>query len=172
MRDAVGSTWIYAIVMIFTLLFAAFLALALTYAKAYRVKNEMTAIIEKYEGLTADDSLSGMGSLSIMNNYLKNNGYKDKGTCRDGEYGASDLDTPGLTPASTSSGNRYYYCVSYEKNDYYKCTHIFKIRVFYDFNLPLLGQIRKFAISGQTNEIYQAYFFSSGSTIDLSESCN
>ncbi len=170
MRDAVGGTWVFGIVMIFTLLFAAFLALALTYAKAYRVKNEMTAIIEKYQGITAGDALSNMGSLAIINNYLNNNGYKAKGACQSDEYGVSDLGSTSLV--SASAGGRYYYCISYEKNDEYECTHIFKIRVFYDFNLPLLGQIRKFSISGQTNELHQAYFYQSGSVINLSDSCN
>ena len=155
MRDAVGGTWIFAIVMIFTLLFAAFLALAVTYAKAYRVKNEMTAIIEKYEGLTAGDALSNMGSLSIINNYLKNSGYKSKGTCRSDEYGVSDLDNPNLT--SATSGGRYYYCISYEKSNKESCTHIFNITLFFNFNLPVFGSIRQFSVEGKTNEIYNAY---------------
>lgn len=156
MRDAVGSTWIFGLVITFTLIFAAFLALALTYAKTYRIKNEMTAIIEKYEGLTLDDSLSNMGSISIINQYLHNNGYKATGTCEEGEYGSNDLSSNTLTP--TVNGEKYYYCIKYIKNEYYQCTFTFKMRVFYDFNLPVLGQIRKFTINGQTNEMYEAYF--------------
>ena len=155
MRDATGGAWLYGMVMVFTLLFAAFLALALTYAKAYRIKNEMTAIIEKYQGITTNDSLSGMGSVSIINNYLRNNGHDTKGHCPDGSYGVTDLDSTVLE--KTSSSQKYRYCISYEKNEFENCTYIFKVRVFYDFNLPLLGQVRKFNVSGQTNELYIAY---------------
>ena len=158
MRDAVGSTWVFGLVITFTLIFAAFLALALTYAKAYRMKNEMATIIEKYEGITTNDNLSNMGSVSIINQYLKNNGYKAKGSCKIGEYGADSLDSNTLSLVS-NTGTQYHYCITYETNTYYKCTFIFKLRVFYDFNLPVLGQIRKFAINGQTNELYSAFFF-------------
>ncbi|MBR4231519.1 MAG: hypothetical protein IKR74_05145 [Bacilli bacterium] len=155
MRDAVGGAWVYGMVMVFTLLFSAFLALALTYARAYRLKNEMTAIIEKYQGITIDDSLSGLGSVSIINNYLKNNGHDTKGHCPEGSYGVTDLDSEALE--LTNSSKKYRYCISYEKNTFKNCTYIFKIRVFYDFNLPLLGRVRKFNVNGQTNELNIAY---------------
>ena len=155
MRDAVGGAWLYGIVMVFTLLFAAFLALALTYARAYRLKNEITAIIEKYQGITVKDSLSNLGSVSIINNYLRNNGHGTKGYCPDGSYGVTNLDSDVLEP--TNSSQKYLYCISYEKNTFKTCSYIFKVRVFYDFNLPLLGQVRRFNVNGQTNELYIAY---------------
>ena len=164
MRDAVGGAWVYGIVMVFTLLFSAFLALALTYAKAYRIKNEMTAIIEKYQGITVTDSLSDLGSVSIINNYLKNNGHDTKGHCPEGSYGVTDLNSDVLE--KTSPSQKYRYCISYEKNTYKTCTYIFKVRVFYDFNLPLLGQVHKFNVNGQTNELYIAYL--NGKTLPCS----
>lgn len=157
MRDAVGGAWVYGIVMVFTLLFAAFLALALTYARAYRMKNEMTSIIEKYQGITVTDALSGMGSVSIINHYLANNGYNAKGVCPVGTYGTKSLTSTSLTPSNGKS--RFYYCIGFEKNNPIgHCTYIFKVRVFYDFNLPILGQIRRFSVNGQTNELNLAYF--------------
>ena len=156
MRDAVGSAWVYGIVMTFTLLFSAFLALALTYARAYKIKNEMTSIVEKYQGVTINDNLSNLGSVSIINNYLKNNNHLSKGPCPSGSYGTNSLDDNNLQPVS--DGSKYYYCISYEKiNRSNSCTFIFRIRVFYDFNLPLLGQVKKFNVNGQTNELHIAY---------------
>ena len=52
MRESVGSTWLFGIVLAFTLIFSGFLVLALSYSKAYKLKNEVTSMIEKYEGLT------------------------------------------------------------------------------------------------------------------------
>ena len=115
----------------------------------------MTAIIEKYQGITTNDSLSGLGSISIINNYLRNNGYDTRGYCPNGSYGVESLDSEILEP--TSSSKKYRYCIDYEKNEFKNCTYIFKIRVFYDFNLPLLGHVRKFNVNGQTNELNIAY---------------
>ena len=161
MRDAIGSTWIFSLVISFTLIFAGFLVLALSYSKAYKVKNEMTSIIEKYEGLTQNDTLNNKGSIQIINQYLQNAGYRTLGNCPVGSYASDDLTLNSLVKiTSTNSSNKYYYCISYD-TDHNKCSTIFKITVFYDFNLPILGQLTKFSITGQSNEIYSAYLFSS-----------
>ena len=161
MRDAVGSTWIFSLVISFTLIFAGFLVLALSYAKAYKVKNEMTSMIEKYEGLTINDSLNNRGSVQIINQYLQNSGYKAKGNCQIGDYAADDLSLNTLVEVTSgNSSDQFYYCIS-TNTDREKCTTLFKITVFYDFNLPVLGQLRKYSITGQTNEIFGAYFINS-----------
>ena len=158
MREAVGSTWIFGLVMSFTLIFSAFLVLALTYAKAYKIKNEMISIIEKYEGITTSDSLNNMGSLNSINRYLLNNNYTAKGTCEVGDYGISDLNSDYLEPINNSnSSNKYFYCV---RNDIINknCSVVFKIKIFYDFNLPVIGRLKKFSITGETNEIMYGFF--------------
>lgn len=158
MRDAVGSTWIFSLVISFTLIFAGFLVLALSYSKAYKIKNEMTSMIEKYEGLTNNDILNGKGSIQIINQYLYNSGYKSKGPCEIGDYATDDLSSPTLVQVTSGTYKEdYFYCVSTSTNSE-SCTTLFKIKVFYDFNLPILGQLKKYSISGQTNEVYGAYF--------------
>ena len=163
MRQAVGSTWIFGIVLAFTLIFSGFLVLALSYSKAYKLKNEMTSIIEKYEGITKTDKKNNLGSIQIMNDYLKNSGYKAKGHCYLSEYtgkvyGVDNLSDNYLTEVTEANqSNNFYYCVSYN-SDKKSCTTLFTITVFYDFNLPVLGDIRQYSVTGQTNEIYKAYF--------------
>ena len=51
MREVSGSTWVFQLMIIFILIFACFLCLVINYSKAYRVKNEVLSIIEKYEGM-------------------------------------------------------------------------------------------------------------------------
>ena len=51
MRETIGNTFIIKLVIVFTLLFSAFLALAISYNKVFRMKNEVLSIIEKYEGI-------------------------------------------------------------------------------------------------------------------------
>ena len=39
MRESIGSSWIFLIVISFTLIFAGFLVMALSYSKTYKIKN-------------------------------------------------------------------------------------------------------------------------------------
>lgn len=154
MRESIGSAWIYGLVLTFTLIFAGFLVLALSYSKAYKLKNEMTSMIEKYEGLTTMGAYNNGGSIKIINQYLQNSGYNTKGTCQSGDYASDDLTSYVLVPAQDNKP--YYYCVSYNTNR--ECRTLFRVTLFYNFNLPVLGHLRQYMVSGQTNEIYKAYF--------------
>ena len=46
MRESVGSTWTFGLVITFIFLFSSFLVLTINYTKAYKVKNETISIIE------------------------------------------------------------------------------------------------------------------------------
>lgn len=141
MREVSGTTWTFQIMILFILIFACFLTLVLSYSKAYTVKNEMLSIIEKYEGVTEGDE----GSLAIINNYLYQNSYKTKGQCPEGWYGAKDY--AGTIEVSQGNGG-YLYCFKEEsagKKIYYN------IRLFYRFNLPVIGEIATFKVNGRTD---------------------
>ena len=66
-----------------------------------------------------------------------------------GNYGAEDLTSDSLV--STSSGGKYYYCVT--KHIGAKTTHYYQLMLFYKFNLPVLGDFTTFDIIGSTNNI-------------------
>lgn len=157
MRESVGSTWIFSLVLAFTLIFAAFLVLSLTYSKAYKIKNEMTSIIQKYEGLTNTDALNKKGSITIINQYLANNNYTAKGTCEENDYAVDDLSSDSVVKV-TDTSQKYFYCIHVDSyTQYSKCRTLFRIKVFYNFNLPVLGDLKQFSITGQTNEMAKAY---------------
>ncbi len=139
MREAFGSTWTFQLVLIFMLIFACFLTLVISYSKAYSLKNEALSIVEKYEGVTTT-------SLEIINNYFHENGYRTKGDCPEGYMGAVDLEG---NYSKVDSGNKYYYCFQEEKSE--KGTIYYNIRVFFKFNLPVIGDITTFKIEGRTN---------------------
>ena len=87
MREVTGSTWVFQLIIIFILIFACFLCLVINYSKAYRVKNEVLSIIQKYEGIYSN-------SAGIINNYLRGESYVTTGSCPDGYYGIK-LDNDG-----------------------------------------------------------------------------
>lgn len=145
MREVSGSTWVFQLMIIFILIFACFLCLVINYSKAYRVKNEVLSIIEKYEGMNGT-------SQGIINNYMKGETYLTVGSCPDGWYGAS-INSENIEEAR--NGQKYSYCFidSYTSNNlvYYN------IIVFYKFNLPLLGDIMTFQVEGTTESFQGSY---------------
>lgn len=159
MRTAIGSTWIYQLVIIFILLFVSFLILSLTYSKNYKTKNEIINIIEKYEGVNSK-------SIQIINNYLIYNNYGTKGSCpTTGNWmGVTDLKSTKLE--KTRSGVKYYYCLnkkwhkSSSKTDSTSSLHVkskmyYQTKTFFKFNLPVLGDLYTFTVDGTTNDIFE-----------------
>lgn len=148
-RQSIGATWILQLVIVFMLLFVGFLALSINYTKAFKIKNEMLSIIEKYEGVSSGDS----GSIAIINNYLRYNNYQTMGTCSDGSYGVSDLSNNTIVPASNRT--KYYYCIKkLNTSDVtYPDRVMYKVDTFFKFNIPFLGDMFTFQVKGETIDI-------------------
>ena len=142
MREASASSTIFRLILAFTLLFAGFLSVAIVYNRAYRLKNGSLAIIEKYEGI--NDT-----SLKIINNYLKSSGYTTKGKCDSGEFGVKNLDNEEYEKVEDAN-QEYCYCLSSKISN----KQIFyKIKLFFKFNLPIIGDLTTFKIVGDTKSI-------------------
>jgi len=154
MKATVTTSTMFKAILAFTFLFSGFLALTITYNRVYKIKNESILMIEKYEGVTDK-------SLTIINNYLFNSGYDTVGNCETGEYGVPDLDEPKYELAQ--SDKKYYYCLSYycsykgcsmDKNKVPNGNEIFyQAKFFFKFNLPIMGDLMVFKITGDTKAI-------------------
>ena len=159
MRESIGFTWILMLVITFTLIFIAFLSLMINYSRAFRMKNQLMNIVEKYEGVQSEPGKS----LAIINNYLIYHNYTIKGKCDESteferSYGATSLESTDLEEV-VNKNTRYYYCI--KKND--TSFNIidsaitdkarYSIRLFYKFSLPVMGDITVFPVNGTTIEI-------------------
>ena len=146
MRHTIGGTWILQLVIVFILLFAAFIILTLNYSRTVKVKNELIDMVEKYEGLNTN-------SVTLVNNYLLYNGYTTQGVCaKNGEnttgiYGAYSLNSSTLEEVRVEE--KYYYCV--KKYNGANNTNYYQLTVFYKFNLPVIGETGSFSIKGSTS---------------------
>ncbi len=149
MRQAIGSTWIMQLVIIFMLIFVAFLSLTINFTKAFKIKNEMISMIEKYEGLGSGEN----SALTLINNYLKYNNYGVLGSCENDEYGVLSLDTGSMEMAR--SGEKYYYCVQKEDTSLLGLPDRarYHVRIFFHFSLPIIGDIFTFSSEGTTIDI-------------------
>ncbi len=149
MRESIGSTWILQLVIVFMLIFVAFLALSINYTKAFKIKNELISIIEKYEGATTDEQ----GSISIINNYLVYQGYHTMSSCEEGSYGVKNLNSTSIDEAQ--AGTKYYYCIRKMDTSNYSFPDraYYEVEVFFQFNLPVVGDIFTFRAGGKTVDI-------------------
>lgn len=149
MRETIGGTWLTQLVIVFMFVFVAFLALSINYSKAFRVKNETLSFIEKNEGITDN-------SLTFINNYLTYNGYTTQGRCEIGSYGISSLESQNISFEKVTNANkRYYYCISKVKSPAtnFRNRAYYKVKLFFKFNLPVVGDIFNFDVDGQTKDI-------------------
>ena len=150
MRQAIGSTWVMQLVIIFMLIFVAFLALTINFTKAFKIKNELVTMIEKYEGIGYGDT----GAMKIINHYLEYNNYTVRGSCEEGiETGILDLHNN--TSEVAESGKKYFYCVKKISTgrDSLPDRAKYQIRIFFHFSIPVIGDIFTFSVEGTTIDI-------------------
>ena len=147
MRESYGGMWITGLVVSFTFIFAAFLALSINYSKAFRVKNEVLSMIEKGEGVTSN-------TRKTIARYLVNNNYSTKGKCKGYSYG---IDVKGINNYSITENpsGKYSLCVSKVKSvgPNFSNRAFYEVKLFFKFNLPVLGDFATFSVKGQTKDI-------------------
>lgn len=154
MKQTIGATWVFQLVIIFTLIFAAYIALTINYSKSFRVKNEVVSIVEKSQGFTDD-------GIKLVNNYLQSSGYKTMGKCQLSTdaitYGVSDLSPENASNSAEKAviGKDYYYCFTkiYVNHAYFKTRAYYRVSLFFKFDLPVLGDIYTFDVDGQSSEM-------------------
>lgn len=164
MRESIGGTWILSIVMTFLMLFTAYLAVSVNYAKAFRIKNNIISKIETMEINTAagETSLDVIQSHSFeddIRNYLTSQAYIVQGNCID-----SNLleNYPGYnlvlkTSCNPSNDDLCGVCVfgqeaasldSYGTKKYY-----YTVVDFFKFDLPIVGDLLTFKVKGNSKAI-------------------
>lgn len=66
MREAIGSTLLLKIAIVFLVIFIGFLAIALNYGKTFRIKNALVNYVEQNEGIS---------DINEFNNYARRLGH-------------------------------------------------------------------------------------------------
>jgi hypothetical protein len=77
-------------------------------------------------------------------------------TCEQTEFGSKNLDDDTLEPVE--EGERYYYCVAKidTSNERLTKRSRYRIKVFFNFNLPVIGDLFTFTVEGTTIDINNA----------------
>lgn len=146
MRDAFGGTFMLKLGIVFIVFYIAFMAVAINYAKAFRVKNQVINIVEQYQFTGKSDQ----STIDIIDTYLASVPYN---------FGESS-DNPLISECKKIAGDNgdYIYttkgaCIikqpgSTDKARYYKVVTFIHIDFsFFDIHMT-------FPISGETKTIY------------------
>jgi len=153
MRESITGSWEFTIIIIFVLMFTAYLTVAISYYKTFKCKNDVISIIEKKEGINSK-------SITTINNYLIANNYGSKGRCDAGYYGATSLQSTGnLEYVSDGDTTKYYYCI--QKTSGYSREKpgrsYYDVKLFFSLSLPVIGDIIDFDATGTTMEMDVVY---------------
>ena len=144
MREAIGGTWLFGLVITFIVFFASFLAVSINYSKAFSVKNDIVDLISKYEG-------NNCNSRKKISQHLKNIGYLVTGTC-DSDYTGYNLN------GDKVNTGKAYYCIKSdstgESTTFDKS--FYSVEIFFKIDLPMVGDLINFKIKGETEYIFFA----------------
>ena len=164
MKEAIGGTWLFQIVIFFILLFTGFMCLSINRSKAFNVKNFILETIQSHNGEISSES----DAMKEIVAYMKENSYRTTGTKQNeiksmcgkkSEYicynreGKKDNNNPVFCIAKLSVDNNENGCLDAPftelPNMYY-----YRIEVFYQLDLPFLHDLFGFKITGDTKVFY------------------
>lgn len=143
MREAFGGTFTIQLILLFLAIYIAFIAVALNYAKAFRVKNQIINIIEQNEGFDFDNSAEGSAQNEIKKylervsyyvnlTNIKNNNINDNYKCYSEGYCVEKMGSTGI---DTGIEGTYYKVTTYVNID----MQVFNLK----FTIPIQGETRK-----------------------------
>lgn len=138
MREAVGNTFIFNVVIIFIVVATLVLVGSLGYSKGFKAKNKIIRIIEDNQGYNHD-------TMEQIDSALLDNGYRLKSAFA--RKSCPDLEGSTLLEESKN----YLYCVysnNTERGIYYS------VIIYIRFEIPILSGILEFPVKGDTRTIY------------------
>ena len=140
MKEATGQAGLMNIMLFIIGIIIMILAGSIAYSKAFRVKNRIIDIIEKY----GEFSATAQSEIELT---LTNIGYRSV------SVNTSASHCPKVTGFVNQLGSQHLYCVyKSEKNS--SGTYFYKVVAFMYFDLPVIGNFIEIPVSGETKIFY------------------
>ena len=160
MRESIGNSLLLNLVIIFSGIVILFFIGIITYSKAYRVKNRIIEIIEKYDGYTScnlNDSDSKC-AIKEINESLSESGYslitKD---CGKVQGHLDDVNVSLNAISDNKNSGDYNYCI-YEVTDKSSDnSKYYIVATFVHFDFPVIGNWINIPVYGETKILGKAY---------------
>ena len=151
MREAIGGTAIFQIVIFFILLFTGFMCLSINHSKAFNVKNMIINTLERKEKIDLSNTENDEAIKEIVS-YLKKHSYRTTGICPE--------DYTGINREGKVDYRNSDFCVKQEnvaKNSAeFPEMNYYRIVVFYQLDLPIFRSLFEFKVSGDTKIMYKS----------------
>ena len=142
MKEAIGNSFLVTLSIVFLFLIMSLLVASLSYSKAYKAKNKVVSVIEKYNGYNED-------ATNEIDMDLFKMGYKTNTTGRR----CKDLYNEDIVLLHDTEAGKYDYCVyevSSTRGMYYH------VVTYMHFDLPIIGQYLTFEVKGDSRTIYES----------------
>lgn len=149
MREAIGGTWIFQIVIFFILLFTGYMCMSINHSKAFNVKDIIVKEIERREGVDLKSPQNDPAIQNIVES-LKNVSYRTTASCPEGYEGFDRNGSPNIRNAS--------FCIKAVKTREDPTGTLpnmtyYRVMVFYQLDLPIFRSVFNFRITGDTKII-------------------
>lgn len=129
MRDAFGGAFFIKLMLIFFALYISFIAIALSYTKAFRVKNSIINFIEDNGGPTVE-------AINLIENYITENNYYISSINSSGPNGSNVLYSLNINPNRPEECSNRGYCIIQKGDDTVRGTY-YEVITFIEIQLPL-----------------------------------
>ncbi len=156
MKESIGATWIFSICLTFIILFTAYLAISVNYAKAFRLKSHIVSEVEENDGFDGDLAVE-------LDTYLTSQGYSTYNDCEPSVTVAGEATDWELQP-SGCIGQRsdgkckacIYKRIVHTGNDDIDAERAYyRAYTFFKFDLPVVNVVLPpFRIGGDSKYIY------------------
>lgn len=154
MREAIGSAFLVNLILIFIGVISALVVGSISYSKAYKAKDRILYVIEKYDGYTDE-------AKKEIDSSLKKIGYvidsTDSSRCENLYTKKGGFNSDNLLHGKNNGTAKYDYCVyKYDctTNDGSCVATYYGVTTFMHFDIPLIGGLLKFSVSGETSLVY------------------
>lgn len=149
MNKSISGLWLFSIVIVFMMLLIAYVAISINYSNAYKLKTNLVTKLEQYDGWNNT-------AKKEMEELMSSSGYRQTGFCKIPNDNSKYIGVLDGHITDNPSG-RQNYCISRTmrpgqnggEDKYY-----YEVTIFLGFNLPVLGDIYTFKVSGETGAIY------------------
>ncbi len=153
MREAIGGTFLFNIVILFILLFTGIMSVTINRSNAFTVKDEIINLIERDRGVIMSNTLTGTTGEEIVD-IMAQASYRSTGTCPDGYRGYNrdgNLVTTADEAAICIRGQQTGFAISDPEEDEIFC--YYSVVLFYSLDIPLIRSVFRFSVVGETKSL-------------------
>lgn len=156
MREAIGGSWLFNIVIFFVILFTGYMCLSINHTKAFNVKDDIVKIIER------DGGFDNLNNVNATNNdtikkivaSLQEFGYRSHNSCPNDGGGRVWY---GFNREGARDDANAAFCIrEIPANNDPALPNIryYQVVVFYQLDLPIFNNLFRFQLKGDTKLLY------------------